>query len=218
MTTSPKVEPLVPDEAFARIFARIKIPEEDSYLREWWRLLCSINPSKFHEIREQVKQNLEPMLKADCEFCEDPFVCLFLAHWYNLGHLAGQGHQAVVEQTLMDAIRSFKGKLNDYGEPFNRYNQAIAYWYQGLHKFFDPECDRSAYRTPMLQALSIIDDLLNEYEGIKPRDGFYSELIEISRELMLWSERPCPNKSEKPSTRSSPPDFRDWLDRHGLKK
>ena len=218
MTASPKAEPLEPYEAFSRIFERIKLPEDDIYLKEWWQKLRSLNPSNYLATQEQVEHDLIPTLKTECEFCEDPIICLFLAHWYNLGNSTERKNQVIVEQTVLDAIRGFKGELNDYGDQLNRYNQAIALWYHGLYYYYDSECDRRAYRLPMLEALRIIDDLLDEYRGIKPRDGFYKELQEIHQELMLWSERPCLNKAESTSKENTPTDFKTWLDQNGLKK
>jgi len=96
MTTSPKAEPLEPHEAFSRIFDRLKIPEDDTYLKGWWELIRSLNPSNFLDVEKQVKHNLIPALKTEHEFCEDPFICIFLAHWYNLGYWAGEKNHVIV--------------------------------------------------------------------------------------------------------------------------
>lgn len=215
VTTSQTDELLEPCEAFSRIFDRLKIPEYDEYLTEWWKILRALNPSNFSDYHEQVDADLKTMLRPKEEFTEHPFICIFLAHWYNLGYLAGeQKYQEKVERFVLAAIDRFKDGLYDYGDQLNRYNQAISNWYHGLYCYYDSVYDREIYRPPMIVAFEIISDLLNDYRGIKPSDEFYEELKEILDALMPWCEQPRPQEFEDFSEVSSSSDFMVWRKKH----
>jgi len=217
MITSPKDEPRAPHEEFSRIFNKLKIPEEYEFLMDWWETLRSMDLSNYADVHEMVENDLIPALKPEDANTEDPFIHVFLAHWYNLGYWAGEENQVIVDQSIVDAIKGFKSGLYNYGDQLNRYNQAISNWYHGLYFYFDSEYDRRIYQPPIVEAMRIINDLLNEYEGIKPPDDFYNDLQDISEALKPWYDQLSPKNVKEPFEGGPPTGIKNWLKRPKLK-